>query len=216
MKQFLLLSALAFSATTAFAQICKVDLINKNDRIVKSFESYGEPTGCIKAMKECRKTLQNKSKNSGSTCVPAVHLASTIRTVNTAYAAGLECKYFDGKELKRGWHAFKVTRNYLRSFQYYGNDGALSKNDCINDLLFNFESESYKEEVTTAAATTCECKWSNGVGFGPYGWHMKYQVQLSNGKKVDVSSRYYSSDLRSPEKSCQKELKKLNNVCPTF
>jgi hypothetical protein len=57
MKFFILLSfaTLSFSA---FAQTCEVDMVDRYNRVVRTFRAYGDPQTCIEGMKECRKSIR--------------------------------------------------------------------------------------------------------------------------------------------------------------
>jgi hypothetical protein len=57
MKKIMLLGLLSLSAT-AFGQTCNVDMVDRYDRVVRTFRSYGDPNTCLESMKECRKSIR--------------------------------------------------------------------------------------------------------------------------------------------------------------
>jgi len=57
MKKIMLIGLLSLSAT-AFSQTCTVDMVDRYDRVVRSFRSYGDPNTCLESMKECRKSIR--------------------------------------------------------------------------------------------------------------------------------------------------------------
>lgn len=56
MKKLLVLVLLSLSAT-AFSQTCYVNMVDRYDRVVRTFAARGSDT-CLEAMKECRKSIR--------------------------------------------------------------------------------------------------------------------------------------------------------------
>ncbi len=67
------LSVLAFAAlsSSAFAQICEVDMVDRYNRVIRTFRAYGQQDACIEGMKECRKTIRLSPQSGGVDCVRA-------------------------------------------------------------------------------------------------------------------------------------------------
>lgn len=57
MKRILVLGLLSLSVS-AFAQVCEVDLVYRNNQILRTFRAYGDPASCVEGMKECRKAIR--------------------------------------------------------------------------------------------------------------------------------------------------------------
>jgi hypothetical protein len=57
MKRILALGLLSLSVS-AFAQVCEVDLVYRNNQILRTFRAYGDPATCQEGMKECRKAIR--------------------------------------------------------------------------------------------------------------------------------------------------------------
>lgn len=57
MKRLLAFTLLSLSVS-AFAQVCEVDLVYRNNQILRTFRAYGDPATCIEGMKECRKAIR--------------------------------------------------------------------------------------------------------------------------------------------------------------
>lgn len=57
MKKLMFLGLLSLSATS-FAQTCFVDMVDRYDRVIRTFTAYGDQNTCIEGMKECRKSIR--------------------------------------------------------------------------------------------------------------------------------------------------------------
>jgi len=68
MKSLFLLAILCMSAQV-FAQTCEVDMIDRYNRVVRTFRAYGDPSSCIEGMKECRKTIRLGPQLGGVDCI---------------------------------------------------------------------------------------------------------------------------------------------------
>lgn len=57
MKKLMFLGLLSLSATS-FAQTCMVDMVDRYDRVIRTFTAFGDRDTCIEGMKECRKSIR--------------------------------------------------------------------------------------------------------------------------------------------------------------
>jgi hypothetical protein len=57
MKKLLVLGLLSLSAQ-AFSQTCEVDMVDRYNRVVRTFRAYGNDDSCIEGMKQCRKSIR--------------------------------------------------------------------------------------------------------------------------------------------------------------
>lgn len=71
MKKLIILALAGLSAQAAFSQVCEVDMINRYNRVVRTFTAYGDPNHCVEAMKECRKTIRFSPQLGGVDCIRA-------------------------------------------------------------------------------------------------------------------------------------------------
>lgn len=69
MKKLMLLAFLIMSAQTVMAQVCEVDMVDRYNRVVRTFRAYGDPNTCIEGMKECRKTIRLSPQYGGVDCI---------------------------------------------------------------------------------------------------------------------------------------------------
>jgi len=57
MKKLLVFGLLSLSAQ-AFSQTCYVDMVDRYNRVVRTFTGYGDADTCLEGMKECRKSIR--------------------------------------------------------------------------------------------------------------------------------------------------------------
>ncbi len=57
MKKLIVLGLLSLSAQ-AFAQTCEVDMVDRYNRVVRTFRAYGNDDSCVEGMKQCRKSIR--------------------------------------------------------------------------------------------------------------------------------------------------------------
>jgi len=69
MKKFILTGLLAMSASSAFAQVCEVDMVDRYNRVVRTFRAYGDANTCVEGMKQCRKDIALNPRSAGVDCV---------------------------------------------------------------------------------------------------------------------------------------------------
>ncbi len=70
MKFFALL-ILATVSLPAFSQTCYVDMVDRYNRVVRSYTAYGEQSSCIEGMKQCRKAIRLEPHLGGVDCIRA-------------------------------------------------------------------------------------------------------------------------------------------------
>jgi hypothetical protein len=58
MKKMILLAVVAISASSAFAQTCEVNMVDRYNRVVRYFRAYGDQNSCVEGMKQCRKAIR--------------------------------------------------------------------------------------------------------------------------------------------------------------
>lgn len=72
MKKMILAAAMAVSATSAFANICEVDMVdNRTNRRITTMRAYDFNDGCKEGMKECRKEIRLRGLLGRADCVRA-------------------------------------------------------------------------------------------------------------------------------------------------
>ena len=227
------LSAVFFASLSfsAFAQTCYVDMINSNNRVVRSFVGQGD---CYEELKACRKTIRFEPQLGGVDCIkqtggytpvpqpqpqpyprpqpqPQPYPQPQPQPMSPA-----SCKWFDGASsgiAQRGVHAFRIIRNLTISEAFYGNNAAESLMACQKDVLFNIEGAYYQREVQYGASQTCACTWYDGVKVAPRGWHMAYQVRMSTGAVI-LSSAYYGNNNVQSQQPCNQDIVRRNFICP--
>lgn len=70
MKKLFVLGLLSLSAQ-AFSQTCYVDMVDRYNRVVRSYTGWGDANTCLEGMKECRKAIRLEPHLGGVDCIRA-------------------------------------------------------------------------------------------------------------------------------------------------
>lgn len=80
MKKFILAALVTMSATSAFAQMCEVDMVDRYNRVIRTFRAYGDARTCMDGMRECRKEIaMGGVRNQGYDCIRRAVVAPNPR-----------------------------------------------------------------------------------------------------------------------------------------
>lgn len=219
MKLFALV-ALSIMSLPAFSQTCYVDMVDRYNRVVRSYTAYGDQRTCIEGMKQCRKAIRLESHLGGVDCIRAndttpspqpnpypnpgqygyphqLNMGESVFNVSNSRYAEVVAQDYNGKFVLRykdnGATGTGWTRQDLAPLR--GCDIDI----CVNDEVYNVSNSRYARVAGLQMTGKFVLKYADNNATGS-GWERKdvavmkgCQSGLCVGNRViNVSNRRYA------------------------
>lgn len=221
MKLFVLLVLLAMSLP-AFSQTCYVDMVDRYNRVVRSFTGFGDPNSCLEGMKQCRKAIRFEPQLGGVDCLRAnsqqptpqpnpypnpqpnpypmpnqIMIGETVFNISNSRYAVVVAQDYSAK------YVLRYNDNNATGTGWDRSDLALlrgcERDLCVNDQIFNVSNSRYAAVAGIQLGGKFVLKYSDNGATGS-GW-AREDVAIMKGcqqglcvgtRVINVSNRRYA------------------------